>query len=420
MAHSYTRSLRYFCHRIPALYLHRDSRPSFFFSFLTPCIVRRARSRMKHVRGAWTGAYRAAGQQLLEQAELYESKSSARKAGRLVKLLVQVERSLNSAEAAEIAAQSDPSRASQYMKEAGLRFLPEPPPPPPPQTPEDKNATTTAATSDASIAQGAAPTQMASKVPARSRDESSSKTAAQRAAAKTAVDRRRASSSASATAAAGAERRGTSGTSGQKKKKKKTKKERNRLGGSGAAAEEDGSSPAGATTITGEPLKTFVLTVAGCEVRCLLMLEEREGDGEGEGEGEGDRLVVAVGDSLTGAALLQSLFEEPAVVQLASHGLMRETAYVNRAAFQVCVDGCTCAYVRSVVGAWIGSNNVAAQVSFYAVECLNLSCFLLSNRVPNRRDLASLHVQVASIPRCAKYCFHPCAIHPFALGYGIA
>lgn len=345
---------------------------------------------MKHVRGAWTGACRAAGQQLLEQAELYESKSSARKAGRLVKLLVQVERSLNSAEAAEIAAQSDPSRASQYMKEAGLRFLPEPPPPPPPpQTPEDKNATTTAATSDASIAQGAAPTQMASKVPARSRDESSSKTAAQRAAAKTAVDRRRASSSASATAAAGAERRGTSGTSGQKKKKKKTKKERNRLGGSGAAAEEDGSSPAGATTITGEPLETFVLTVAGCEVRCLLMLEEREGDGEGEGEGEGDRLVVAVGDSLTGAALLQSLFEEPAVVQLASHGLMRETAYVNRAAFQVCVDGCTCAYIRSVVGAWIGSNNVAAQVSFCAVECLNFVCFFVVQQ--STKPAATLH-----------------------------
>lgn len=288
--------------------------------------------------------------QLLEQAELYESKSSAKKARKLVKLLIEVERSLDSAEAAEIAAQSDPARAARYMKDTGLRFLPEPPPPPPPPTPEDINATTTAATSAESVVEDTASAEVtsASKVPARSRGGSSKsnatvggKTAAERAAAKTAAERRRPSSS----APAAADRRsavgndGSSGGSGSRSGAKKESKKRSKREGSVSAVEEDGSSTAVlAAAVTGEPLETFVVNVAGCEVRCLLMLEEREGEEDGKGEGEEGRLVVAVGDSLTGAALLQSLFEEPAVVQLASHGLMRETAYVNRAAFQVYMD----------------------------------------------------------------------------------
>ena len=114
-----------------------------------------------------------------------------------MKLLVQVERSLNSAEAAEIAAQSDPAVAARYMKDAGLRFLPEPPPLPPP-TPEDKNATatTTGTTSSKSVVESATHVQVVeSKALARdggsSRTKAGGKTAAQKAAAKTATDMRR-------------------------------------------------------------------------------------------------------------------------------------------------------------------------------------------------------------------------------------
>ncbi|CAN0266394.1 unnamed protein product, partial [Ectocarpus sp. 13 AM-2016] len=86
-------------------------------------------------------------EKLTGQAELYESASSVKKANKLVRLLIEVERALNSAEAAEIASQSDPSRAAQYMKDAGLRFLPEPPPTPPPLPPseEDSSANSTVA-----------------------------------------------------------------------------------------------------------------------------------------------------------------------------------------------------------------------------------------------------------------------------------
>lgn len=69
----------------------------------------------------------------------------------------------------------------------------------------------------------------------------------------------------------------------------------------------------------------------GCEVQCFVMVDDKD-----------ERLVIAVGDALTGEALLGCLAEEPAVVQLASHGLMRETGCVNRAAFQVCVCVCVC------------------------------------------------------------------------------
>lgn len=261
-------------------------------------------------------------EKLSEQAELYESKSSAKKAGKLIKLLIEVERALYSAEAAEIAAQSDPSRAAQYMKDAGLRFLPEPTPPPPPPA-DDRNTTTSTDTPGVETGDGEgsvgsiAPT--ATKKASRGKP-SSSKTRSKVAAKSSATERRG----------------GVDGGNGVGQKKKKSKKGGKAGGGreqvSRRRGSEDGS--AGSSAPSGEPLEAFVVTVAGCEVRCFLMLEEREGEEEG-------RLVVAVGDSLTGEALLQSLFEEPAVVQLASHGLMRETAYVNRMAFQVLLEFCS-------------------------------------------------------------------------------
>lgn len=270
-------------------------------------------------------------EQLREQAELYESKSSAKKAGKLIKLLVEVERALNSAEAAEIAAQSDPSRTAQYMKDAGLRFLPEPTPPPPPPA-EERNATASTGASGGDADGGEGVVGSAAPTTRVSRDmRSSSKTrgkAAAKAGKSSTAETRRPSSSSSSSAAAVAERRGIDGGNGAGQKKKKKKRGRNAEGGGETVSRRRGGEDGSEGTVPGgEPLKAFVMTVAGCEVRCLLMLEEREGE-------EG-RLVVAVGDSLTGEVLLQSLFEEPAVVQLASHGLMRETAYVNRVSFQV-------------------------------------------------------------------------------------
>lgn len=251
-----------------------------------------------------------------------------KKANKLVRLLIEVERALNSAEAAEIASQSDPSLAAQYMKDAGLRFLPEPPPPPPPPAEEDSSTNSTVAAgtqedNDGGAADGSTSTRVS---PARRPGEKSSTGLGE-----TATRRRRAAAAAGAgsatgSSASGAEGPGVSGgaggAGGQRKKKKKKRAKSKEGGVPGAAA-------AGAAAAGGEPLEAFVVTVAGCEVRCFLMLDER-----GVEDGEG-RLVVAVGDSLTGEALLESLFEEPAVVQLASHGLMRETAYVNRVAFQV-------------------------------------------------------------------------------------
>lgn len=272
-------------------------------------------------------------EQLREEAELHESKSSSKKAVKLIKLLIEVERALNSAEASEIAAQSNPSRAAQYMKDAGLRFLPEPPPPPA----EDRNATASTGASGVTGDNGegivgsvAPPTTKVSR-DKQSRSKTRSKVAT-KAVKPSSAERRRPSSSSSSSAAAVAAaegRRGVDGGNGAGQKNKEKENRRNAEGEERADVSrrwgsDDGS--AGAVP-GGEPLKVFVVTVAGCEVRCLLMLEEREGE-------EG-RLVVAIGDSLTGEALLQSLFEEPAMVQLASHGLMRETAYVNRVAFQV-------------------------------------------------------------------------------------
>ncbi|CAM9335995.1 unnamed protein product [Ectocarpus sp. 12 AP-2014] len=282
-------------------------------------------------------------EKLTGQAELYESASSVKKANKLVRLLIEVERALNSAEAAEIASQSDPSRAAQYMKDAGLRFLPEPPPPPPPPPPpseEDSSANSTVAAGtpqgdrDGAEANGStifSPPRRPRKKSSSGLDETEAR---RRRAAATAAAAGGGSATGSPSSSAAAEGPGVSGggdDSGQreKKKKKKKKKTRARSKGGGVA----GAAAAGAAAAAGgEPLEAFVVTVAGCEVRCFLMLDERGGE-----EG-GGRLVVAVGDSLTGEALLESLFEEPAVVQLASHGLMRETAYVNRVAFQCACD----------------------------------------------------------------------------------
>lgn len=239
--------------------------------------------------------------------------------------MIEVEKALNSAEAAEIAAQFDPAVTASYMKDAGLRFLPTPPPPPPPPPPprenstDDKNNTTSTESggeTDIGISKstgngapkGVKGTTNGTKLPRRT------------ASSKKETD-------------TGKRRSRSSKTSPRKGSRNGRKSHREEVGddddSAGAQAlvrlEGEGDDEVGRDNgAAGEPLEEFIVEVAGCEVQCLLMVDERE-----------KRLVVAVGDALSGEALMGSLFEEPATLQLASHGLMRETAYVNRAAFQV-------------------------------------------------------------------------------------
>lgn len=252
-------------------------------------------------------------EQLRDQAQLYESATSAKKAGKLVKLLIEVEKALNSAEAAEIAAQFDPAVTARYMNDAGLRFLPTPPPPPPPPR-ENVTDDKTNTTSTEEIREGTdigVKKSTGTGVPNGGKGANGTK-----------LPRRGASKNESEK---GKRRPRSSKASPRKgsRSDRRSKGERVRDDGaggqtlSGLGGEEDEDE-------VGAPLGEFIVGVAGCEVQCLLMVDEREG-----------RLVVAVGDALTGEALMGSLIEEPEMVQLASHGLMRETAYVNRAAFQV-------------------------------------------------------------------------------------
>lgn len=214
--------------------------------------------------------------QIRKEAELYESKSSAKKASRLVKLLIEVERALNSAEAAEIASQFEGAVMAQYMRDAGLRFLPSPPPPPVP-LPEN-------VTDGETVSETAGKTN---KIPSASKE--------------VAFDY-------------------CDDTRKDQHQRLKSPGETESRGEGAEVVEKGGAKE-------GNPLEAFVLTVmGGCEVQCLVMVDDRD-----------KRLVVAVGDALTGEALFASLFEEPAVVHLASYGLMRETAYVNRVAFQVAI-----------------------------------------------------------------------------------
>lgn len=220
-----------------------------------------------------------------------------------MKLLIEVEKALNSAEAAEIASQFEGAVMAQFMRDAGLRFLPSPPPPLP-QLPEN-------------VADGETVSETAGKtnmIPGASRE----------------VDRQGRRRSMSAV-------RVPTGTDQRSPPSKEvafdygddTREDQQRPKSSGETESrgEDTEVEEKGDATEGNPLEAFVLTVmGGCEVQCLVMVDDRD-----------KRLVVAVGDALTGEALFASLFEEPAVIRLASYGLMRETAYVNRVAFQVAI-----------------------------------------------------------------------------------
>lgn len=202
------------------------------------------------------------------------------------------------------------------MKDADLRFLPMLPPP------QAENATANNATSEvvgvnSGIENPAAATpEGASSVPSTSDVEASPSA------------KRQERSSSKAWRKAGTDTRSSRRSKGSYG---------NRDGGSQRGEKPEGKAVRGSKkggkegslggSVSGEgPVEAFVARVGGCDVQCLLLVDEPE-----------ERLVVAVGDALSGEALMRSLIEEPAVVQLASHGLMRETAYVNRVAFQVCI-----------------------------------------------------------------------------------
>lgn len=263
---------------------------------------------------------------------MYEDVSTAKKAGKLIKLLAQVEAALNSAEAAEIAAQWDPAIAAQYMKEAGLRMLPEPPLPPPPSPAGNVSSSNGTAMSvpgggiakdgvDGSARVHRKDGEVTVSEDIRGRKKGveiggGSRRAATKKGKRSDV---RPSASGAATMAEGGE-----GMGEDEKKRKRDGGSRKRKD-TGHKRRVEGSASLGGAEGVGDPLEAFVVRVPGrCEVQCLLMVDERD-----------ERLVVAIGDALTGEALLGCLFEEPAVVQLVSHGLMQETACVNRAAFQV-------------------------------------------------------------------------------------
>lgn len=246
--------------------------------------------------------------QLHQQANLYESASSAKKVRKFTKLLVEVEKALNSAEVAEIASQFDRDVMAQYMKDAELRLLPTPPAPPATNLTDSNNATL--------------------ETPQGENEDSDASDRVQ------AVFSNLESSGSDALEP----RRSSISTKELRRGKRKTRTRDGNGGREGDTAEDavprkisrrnprDKAMPKseGCGTPTEGSVHAFVVTVKECEVQCLLMVDEREG-----------RLLLAIGDALSGEVLLDSLLEEPAVVQLASHGLMRETAYVNRAAFQV-------------------------------------------------------------------------------------
>ncbi|CAM9144043.1 unnamed protein product [Choristocarpus tenellus] len=216
--------------------------------------------------------------QLKQDPALNESASRKKEVGNLVRLLVEVENGLNSAEIAEIAAQADEVVATRYMNDALLDHLPTPPP----ESTYDKGYLNTTDGSNRTT-------------------ESSSDVLVD-------VDRSLGiPNKAGPTDAAQPNNRNATLGKGRAE-------ERKEQDGEGAYFEAD-------------PIERLVLPVAGCQVRCCLMVDRQN-----------RRLVVAVGDSLTGAALLGSLYELPEPMQLASHGLMRETMFVNRRVFQAACD----------------------------------------------------------------------------------
>jgi hypothetical protein len=60
-----------------------------------------------------------------------------------------------------------------------------------------------------------------------------------------------------------------------------------------------------------------------CTVRCRLLLDEKS-----------RRVLLSFSDNLTGADLLRLLYEEPAALPLAAHGLVQETLHVTPAVWQ--------------------------------------------------------------------------------------
>lgn len=321
-----------------------------------------------------------------------------------MRLLIEVEKALNSAEAAEIAAQWDPVVMAQYMEDAGLRFLPEP-------TPVDPTAAgPTRAQNASSDSDGEKGTSNDSRGSSRSargegveaRRRRSGKTGRKRRAtaskqsndgsggrskdelgerhrpAASGSSKRRSSTSVSPSSpsrhrdssrGAGAEPRGKNTTGGDSKHRNgpegssgKGRKPK-RLARAPEASPNDGEpeevSREGRKLdggASGNPLEAFVVPVEGAgegaAVQCLPMVDERD-----------RRLVLAVGDALTGEALLRSLIEKPAVLQLAAHGLVQETAYVNRAAFQVGVSLAGCSIANGLLSVVLQRRALSASKS---------------------------------------------------------
>ncbi|CAM9791700.1 unnamed protein product, partial [Discosporangium mesarthrocarpum] len=217
-------------------------------------------------------------EKLKQDAALYESASRLKEVRKLVGFLVEVEKGLNSAEIAEIAAETD-EVARKFMENALLSPLPYPPP-------ELKRETgnVTAAEGNWTSSTG---------------HESSTEDSNGRLGAMDGGDSEPDGDNSTDPPAANTVSTGDRGVV----------EEQDRAGGN----EGEG----------GKLIDRFAVELSGCKVQCSLMVDGRD-----------ERLVVGVGDDLNGAALLGILFEEPMAVQLASHGLMRETIFVNRGAFE--------------------------------------------------------------------------------------
>lgn len=312
-------------------------------------------------------------EKLQQESELYESEIVAEKADQLAILLSQVEKALNSAEIAEIAVQWDPAIMAQYMKDAGLRFLPKPDPEPatkPGTGAENVNSTENVPSGSSSSSSSTvdddrekpprrpdaldkAPSNGKWRPGRSSRKEHARATPdrpgpSPRAAISRKSKRRQVSplsgdapaatrEEGQAKATRSSKRRRSTGEGYSEKRKSGPSAGPRKQSSKGGKSRKDGDRNSqhtegeedepGAFPRT-ELVEAFLVPVEGAgegvEVQCLMMVDDRD-----------ERLLLAVGDNLTGEALIGSLSAEPAIIQLASHGLVRETAYVNAAAFQV-------------------------------------------------------------------------------------
>ncbi|CAM9411847.1 unnamed protein product, partial [Phaeothamnion confervicola] len=253
-------------------------------------------------------------ERLKAEAAAARDAEKAKVARRLLWKLVNVELALNAAEAAEAAAQPDPIAADAFFAEAGLSPLPMPAVPAP-------SPAATAAGPDAAVAE-----PDASQIGAR---------------AGAAGD----GAAAVATGAAG-----------------------NTAGPVAAFTQAEGAAALSpAEQLPPQPLVQSVVVPIpggagdgdygdGAEVRCHVRLDAA-----------GRRVVLAVGDSLAGAALVRTLAAPPAELRLASHGLMRETVYANAAAY-----GAAMAVLKAVGGA-IADFLASPAGAGYSVFCVGHS-----------------------------------------------